>query len=202
MTASKIAELDPIISISPEDVFLVENVSETLSNSITYANLVSFMATSLSTEIAVPSLTVWQSNSTVIVNSGFANFIGAGVSVADVGGVATIDIAGGSYIAVSDEGVELDAAVTGLNFVGAGVSATSSSNTTTVTINGAAVTTIDFTATAEQTVLTVNYSTASVNVFVSGVKLRDDSYIATSGTSITLDEPLDLDTWVSVETLL
>ena len=197
MTASKIVDLDPIISISPEDVFLVENVSETLSNSITYANLVSFISNSIS----VSSTTDWQSSGTTIVSASSVNFTGAGVSVTDVGGVATIGISSsGSSLSILDEGVELDAAATAINFVGAGVTTTTSANTTTVTINGGLKSIVNFTATANQTVITTNYSVTNVSVFIGGIKLRDNTYTATNGTSITLDYGLDLDTWISVET--
>jgi hypothetical protein len=149
MTGTKIVDLDPIISLSPEDVFLVENVSKTLSNSITYANLVSSMSTSM-------PKTAWQSDGNTIVSSNVANFIG--VSVTDVGGVATI------------------------------------------TIPRVVDNVINFTATAGQTVITVDYSITNVSVFIGGIKLRDTSYTATNGTSITLDDALDLDTWISVHT--
>jgi predicted RecA/RadA family phage recombinase len=196
MAGTKLVDLSPIVSISPEDVFLVENVSETLSNSITYANLVSFISSSIS----VSSSTEWQSNSTTIINANSVNFTGSGVSVADIGGVATIDIPSGSSLTILDEGVELDTAATAINFVGAGVTTTSSANTTTVTIDGGLKSIINFTATAEQTVITVNYSITNVSVFIGGIKLRNDSYTATNGTSITLDYSLDLDTWISIET--
>ena len=172
MAGTKLVDLAPIVSISPEDVFLVENVSETLSNSITYANLVSFISSSIS----VSSTTEWQSNSTTIINASSVNFTGSGVSVADIGGVATIDIPRGSSLAILDEGVELDTAATAINFVGAGVTTTSSANTTTVTIDGGLKSIINFTATAEQTVITVNYSITNVSVFIGGIKLRNDSY--------------------------
>lgn len=200
MTGTKIVDLDPIISISPEDVFLVENVSETLSNSVTYANLVSFISNSIS----VSGTTEWQNNGTSVVTSGFVNFTG-GVSVADVGGVATIDISSGSSLAIFDDGVEVAAAATGLNFVGANTS--TSANTTTIAINKTItvdssnpVVTTNFIATSEQTDLVVDYYTTNVDVFVNGVKLRQNQYTATSGTTIVLDTGLDTGTWASVET--
>jgi hypothetical protein len=165
MTGTRIVDLSPIIFINPEDVFLIENVGEALSNSVTYANLVSSIGSSLfiaNSNIAVSSATEWQSNGNTVVTSGSVNFVGAGVSVTDVGGVATIS---------------------GLSAVASGVKSV-----------------INFTATAEQTVITVDYSITNVSVFISGIKLRNDSYTATNGTTIILDSAVDLDTWISIET--
>jgi hypothetical protein len=260
MTASTIIELDPIGQLSPEDVFLVENVAETLSNSISVANLTAYLAAninsgissvlSINDEIGHVQLTTsnvhegtnryyttervsddvsrllqqgtgivltyddvgdtlvinaiggsdtqWQSNSTPVVSSGYVNFTGAGVSVTDVGGVATIDIASASASSLSilAGSVLLDAATTAINFVGAGVTTTSSANTTTVTIPGSPQTITNFTAINNQTIFVLNYTVGTISVFISGVKLRENMYNASNGTSIILNYPVSTDTWV------
>lgn len=67
------------------------------------------------------------------------NFAGAGVVVTDVGGVATVTIAGGGgggAIPVQDDGVEIVAAPTALNFTGGGVTVTDVSGVATIEITG------------------------------------------------------------------
>ncbi len=67
---------------------------------------------------------------------GTFNFTGAGVTVAVVGGVATITVsAGGGALTVQDEGATLGTA-TILNFVGVGVTATLGGSTATITVPG------------------------------------------------------------------
>jgi hypothetical protein len=66
----------------------------------------------------------FEDGGTPVVSSSTANFTGAGVTVTDVAGVATIDIpggGGGGSIEVEDDGVTIVAAATKLNFAGAGV---------------------------------------------------------------------------------
>jgi len=64
---------------------------------------------------------------------------------------------------------------------------------------GATPTKVDFTTTAASTTdFTTDYNTSSVEVYVSGIKLRDDEYTSTSGTVIVLDQAVEIDTWVSV----
>jgi hypothetical protein len=57
---------------------------------------------------------------------------------------------------------------------------------TTPTTGGGTVTTTDFTATAGQTVFTVNYTVGSTEVYQNGVKLGIADFTAINGTSITL----------------
>lgn len=67
------------------------------------------------------------------------DFVGTGVTVTTVDGLATISIPGGtSGIETLDEGIVVGTAQTELNFVGAGVSAASVGARTTVTIAGGA----------------------------------------------------------------
>ncbi len=60
------------------------------------------------------------------------------------------------------------------------------------------VTVVDFTADASQDTFVTNYNTDNVEVYSSGVKLRSTEYTATNGTSVVLDQELDIDTWVQV----
>jgi hypothetical protein len=92
--------------------------------------------------------------------------------------------------------VLLDAATTAINFVGAGVTTTSSANTTTVTIPGSPQTITNFTAINNQTIFVLNYTVGTISVFISGVKLRENMYNASNGTSIILNYPVSTDTWV------
>ena len=65
---------------------------------------------------------------------------------------------------------------------------------------GGDITKTDFTATANQTTFTVNYNTNDVEVFSSGVKMRNTEYTATNGTSIVLDNGVSAGTWIQVVT--
>lgn len=46
----------------------------------------------------------------------------------------------------------------------------------------------EFTATANQTTFTVNYTVGTIDVFLNGVKLLQGDYTATNGTSVVLDD--------------
>lgn len=68
------------------------------------------------------------------------NFVGAGVTVTDEDGVATVTIPGALSVAVEDEGSTVLTAAARLNFVGAGVTATDAGGgEITVTIPGASL---------------------------------------------------------------
>lgn len=68
------------------------------------------------------------------------NFVGAGVTATNSGGVVTVTIpgggGGGSAITVQDEGSNLTTSATSFNFIGAGVSATNSGGAVTVNVTG------------------------------------------------------------------
>lgn len=117
-----------------------------------------------------------QDNGSEIVAAPTAlNFIGAGVTVTDTVGVATIDIpasgGGGSTVITQDEGAQVDAVATTLNFVGDGVTAADAgSNVTTITIpgSGATVITQDDGVEVDATASTLNFTGAGVTTTDSG----------------------------------
>ncbi len=57
----------------------------------------------------------------------------------------------------------------------------------------------DFTAIQDQTSFSANYLQGAVGVYVSGVLLRDEEYTATNGTEIILDNGVDANTWVQIQ---
>jgi len=90
------------------------------------------------TEIATQTGVVvnWNDEGALVVASGTGDFVGAGVTVSDVGGVATITIPGGiSAVAFQEEGTPVVSSAT-LNAVGAGATLTDVGGTATLTIPG------------------------------------------------------------------
>ena len=71
--------------------------------------------------------------------------------------------------------------------------------TTAASGGGGTITTTDFTATAGQTVFTVNYTVNLVSVYRNGVKLAAADYTATNGTSITLASPAAVGDLIEVQ---
>lgn len=91
--------------------------------------------------ITSPGGVLGQDEGSTVTASGILNFVGAGVTVTNVGGVLTITIpgGGGSSVPVENEGVEITAAVDLFDFVGAGVHATASGDSVTITVPGGVV---------------------------------------------------------------
>ena len=56
----------------------------------------------------------------------------------------------------------------------------------------------NFTSTLNQTTFTLSYNINSVDIFVGGIKLDDTEYVASSGTEVILNNPVDEGTWVQV----
>jgi hypothetical protein len=69
---------------------------------------------------------IQEEGSNILTAPSAINFVGAGATVTDVGGVATVTVpgGGGSSIEVDDEGTPLTTAVTKFDFAGAGVTVT------------------------------------------------------------------------------
>lgn len=57
---------------------------------------------------------------------------------------------------------------------------------------------VDFYATALQTTFPVTYEVGRVQVFLEGLKLKNEQFIATNGTSIDFSEGVDENTWIQV----
>ena len=140
---------------------------------------------------------------TLIVTSGTLNFVGTGVVVTDVAGVATITVAGGTTYAldVEEEGVSVEANTDKINFVGAGVTATNPvSGEVTVTIpGGSGISGIDYEdeGTAVVTASTLNFvgagvvltdvagvATVTIAGGGSGVDTEDDGVAVNTGATI------------------
>jgi hypothetical protein len=84
------------------------------------------------------SIAVQEEGATTTAAATTVNFVGAGVTATDVGGVATVTIpGGGSGVEVQEEGVQTTAAAATLNFVGAGVTTTDVAGVATITVPGA-----------------------------------------------------------------
>jgi hypothetical protein len=84
--------------------------------------------------------TIQDEGSAVIANANpvIVNFVGAGVTATNVGGVATITIPGGngSGIVVQEESSNVLSSASTLNFVGAGVTASNVAGVATITVPG------------------------------------------------------------------
>jgi hypothetical protein len=103
------------------------------------------------------------------------NFVGTGVAVTDVAGVATVAIAGG--VTVSDEGTALaNNPHAALNFVGAGVAVTDVAGVATVAIAGGVTVSDEGTALA-------NNPHAALNFVGAGVAVTDVAGVATVAVS-------------------
>jgi len=91
--------------------------------------------------------------------------------------------------------------ITALNFVGSAISTvTISSGIVTVTVESGAFsrTTTSFTASAEQTIFSINYTPGFIDVYVNGVRLTSSEYIATNGTSVILYDGANLDDTIDI----
>jgi hypothetical protein len=67
-----------------------------------------------------------------------------------------------------------------------------------VTVEKASKTVTKYTATANQTTFAATYALGYVDVFLNGVKLSEDQYTATNGTSIVLDEGATVDDIIEI----
>lgn len=82
----------------------------------------------------------------VTSNVSLMDFVGAGVTVTNVGNVVTINIPGGggtANIPVANSNVVVTNAVSSFNFVGSGITAAATGNAVTVTVPGAGYITFD-----------------------------------------------------------
>ena len=104
------------------------------------------------------SIAVQDEGSNIVSAANAINFVGTGVLVSNVGGVATVTVSGGggggSSVVILDEGTILTNAVASINFSGTGVTATTSGDAVTVTIavrtsNNGATTSGNITPTAD-----------------------------------------------------
>ena len=84
----------------------------------------------------ITGITVQDEGSNVLANATTLNFVGPSVTASDVGGVATINIAGIPGVIIQDEGNVVVGSTNTFNFVGAGVEASNVGGIATVTING------------------------------------------------------------------
>jgi len=104
-----------------------------------------------------------------------------------------------SGVGIQSGGTVIGTGITTLNFVGAG--STFAVNGTTVDISVSAGTTrtvSTYTATSGQTTFSATYNVGYVDVFLNGVKLSENEYTATNGTSIVLDTGASLNDIVEV----
>jgi len=154
-----------IHDFSAGDIITLYAAADTTTN-VTFEDMVfsvvEMIATGIETEV--------QDEGTPILTAADAiNFVGAGVTVTDVSGVATVTIpggGGGGSLDVEDEGTSIDAAVVVMDFVGAGVTVTqTAAGEVEVSIPGG-ISGIDFEeeGTPVVTAASVNFVGASVTV--------------------------------------
>ncbi len=109
------------------------------------------------------TIAVQEEGSNVVATASTINFVGAGVTASNVGGVATVTIPGGggsSGITVQDEGSNVVASANTINFVGTGVTATNVGNVATVTIPSSSLVNTVYNAGSQSTV-TLDYNDGS-----------------------------------------
>jgi hypothetical protein len=91
------------------------------------------------TESGVSAVPVEDDGIQILASPTALNFTGAGVTVTDVGGEATINVPGGAgSVPVEDDGTQIVATPTALNFTGAGVTVTDVSGEATINVPGGA----------------------------------------------------------------
>ena len=96
-----------------------------LSSATNWANILGYI-----NGVTPPGVSISvEDEGTPIVNTNTVNFVGAGVTVTDVLGVATVTIpgGGGSSLEVEENGVSIETGVDTINFTGAGVTVTNPS---------------------------------------------------------------------------
>lgn len=133
------------------------------------------------------ALTVKDEGVTLTTATTDMDFVGAGVTATNVGGVVTVTIPGatGTAITVKDEGTNLTTALASVDFVGAGVTATTVGNDVTVNIPGVNLTgtTSIGGATGSESLRVVQAPASSVNrVEITGNTTGNDPLIAANGT--------------------
>ena len=112
----------PQLSSASSDKFLAYN---TANGRITYTN-----------GAGNSSITVQDEGSTVVSSTSTFNFVGAGVTASNVGGIATITVSssGITGVLIKDEGANVVTSANTLNFVGTGVTASNVGGIATITI--------------------------------------------------------------------
>jgi len=133
------------------------------------------------------SIAIQEEGSNVVATANTINFVGAGVTASNVGGVATITVSGGSGIAVQEEASNVVTSATTLNFVGSGVTASNVAGVATITVSGGSgITVQEESSNVVATANTVNFVGAGVTASnVGGVATIT---IAGGGSGITVQE--------------
>jgi len=105
-----------------------------------------------------------------------------------------------SGVGIQSGGTVIGTGITTLNFVGAGNTFALNGNTVDISIvTGDTTRTVNtYTATSAQTTFSATYNVGYVDVFLNGVKLSENEYTATNGTSIVLDTGASLNDIVEV----
>ena len=136
------------------------------------------------------SLTIKDEGANVVTNTTTLNFVGAGVTASNVGGVGTITIpGGGSGITVQDEGSNVVNTTSTVNFVGSGVTASNVSGIATITISSGGISGI----TVQDEASNVVASATTVNFAGAGVTASNVAGVATitipgGGSGITVQD--------------
>ena len=99
--------------------------------------------------------------SLVLAGPSNINFVGSGVTVTDVSGVATVTIPNSGTIAVQEEGSTVSTSGT-LNFVGASVTASDVSGVATITVSGSGTIAVQEEGTTVSTSSTLNFVGANI----------------------------------------
>ncbi len=105
-----------------------------------------------------------------------------------------------SGVGIQSGGTVIGTGITTLNFVGAGNTFALNGNTVDISIvtSDTTRTVNTYTATSAQTTFSATYNVGYVDVFLNGVKLSENEYTATNGTSIVLDTGASLNDIVEV----
>ena len=104
-----------------------------------------------------------------------------------------------SGVGIQSGGTVIGTGITTLNFIGAGSTFAVNGNTVDISVSAGTTRTVStYTATSGQTTFSATYNVGYVDVFLNGVKLSENEYTATNGTSIVLDTGASLDDIVEV----
>lgn len=122
-----------LVRITGKDVFLPQ-LSNATGNKFLAYNTANGRIT-YTDGVGNSSVTVQEEGSNV-VSSGTINFVGAGVTASNVGGVATITVSGSGIggIAVQEEGSNVVSSANTINFIGSGVTASNVGGVATITV--------------------------------------------------------------------
>jgi len=128
------------------------------------------------------------------------NFVGTGNTFAVNGTTVDISISAAvSGVGIQSGGTVIGTGITTLNFIGAGSTFAVNGNTVDISVSAGTTRTVStYTATSGQTTFSATYNVGYVDVFLNGVKLSENEYTATNGTSIVLDTGASLDDIVEV----